>query len=64
MNEQQKLAEICFDMRKIALVASPAYKDDTNRLTEKWAQKQYNFNQLFDINANWIRTALNSCKTE
>lgn len=48
-DEQQKLVEICFDMRKIALVASPAYKDDTNKLAEKRKQNQYNFNQLFEL---------------
>jgi hypothetical protein len=48
-DEQQKLVEICFEMRKIALVASPAYKDDTNKLAEKREQNQYNFNKLFEL---------------
>ncbi len=48
-DEQQKLVEICFDMRKIALVASPAYKDDASKLAEKREQNQYNFNKLFEL---------------
>lgn len=48
-DDQQKLVEICFEMRKIALIASPAYKDDTNKLAEKRKQNQYNFNQLFEL---------------
>ncbi|MCX2430644.1 hypothetical protein [Pedobacter sp. GR22-10] len=48
-DEQQKLVEICFDMRKIALVASPAYKDDASKLAEKREQNQYNFNELFEL---------------
>ena len=48
-DEQQKLVEICFDMRKIALIVSPAYKDDTNKLAEKRKQNQYNFNKLFEL---------------
>ena len=48
-DEQQKLVEICFDMRKIALVIGPAYKDDAYRLAEKREQNKYNFNQLFKL---------------
>jgi len=48
-DEQQKLVEICFDMRKIALIASPAYKDDASKLAEKREQNQYNFNKLFEL---------------
>ncbi|TFB28481.1 hypothetical protein [Pedobacter alluvionis] len=48
-DEQQKLVEICFDMRKIALVTSPAYKDDANRLAEKRQQNKINYNQLFEL---------------
>ena len=48
-DEQQKLVEICFDMRKVALVTSPAYKDDANRLAEKREQNKINYNQLFEL---------------
>lgn len=48
-DEQQSLVEICFDMKKIALVAKPEYNDDAHRLAEKRKQNQYNFNQLFEL---------------
>lgn len=49
LDEQQNLMEICFDMKKITSVASPAYKDDTNKFAKKQEQNQYNFNQLFEL---------------
>jgi len=48
-DEQQKLVEICFEMKKIALIASPAYKDDTNKLAEKREQNESNYNRLFEL---------------
>lgn len=48
-DEQQSLVEICFDMKKIALVANPEYKEDAHSLAEKRKQNQYNFNQLFEL---------------
>ncbi len=48
-DEQQNLVEICFDMKKIALVASPEYKEDARKLAEKRKRNQNNFNQLFEL---------------
>lgn len=48
-DEQQHLVEICFDMKKIALVANPEYNEDADRLAEKRKQNQNNFNQLFEL---------------
>lgn len=48
-DEQQKLVEICFEMRKIALIASPAYKDDASKLAEKRKQNKINYNKLFEL---------------
>jgi len=48
-DEQQKLVEICLNMRKIALVASPVYKDDAHKLAEKREQNESNYNRLFEL---------------
>jgi hypothetical protein len=48
-DEQQNLVEICFEMKKIALVANPEYEEEAHRLAEKRKQNHYNFNQLFEL---------------
>ncbi|GEM65273.1 hypothetical protein SF1_32550 [Sphingobacterium faecium NBRC 15299] len=48
-DEQQNLVEICFDMKKIALVANPEYKEDAHKLSDRRKQNQNNFNQLFEL---------------
>lgn len=47
--EQQRLIEICFAMKKIALVANPEYKEDVQVLAEKRNQNKDNFNSLFEL---------------
>jgi hypothetical protein len=48
-DEQQNLMEICFDMKKITSVASPEYKEDAHKLSEKQEQNQINYNKLFEL---------------
>lgn len=47
--EQQRLIEICFAMKKIALVANPEYKEDVQVLAEKRNKNKHNFNSLFEL---------------
>lgn len=46
-DEQHKLVEICFEMKKIAMVDSPQHDADVHSITE--IQKQNNFTQLFKL---------------
>ena len=48
-DEQQHLVEICFAMKKIALVANWEYGDDDQMFAEKRQQNENNFNQLFEL---------------
>ena len=48
-DEQNKLVEICFEMKKIALVGIPEFYADEKRTTEIHKQNQDNLNKLFSL---------------
>lgn len=48
-DEQQRLVEICFAMKKIALIQQPEYKENVDLLAEKQEKNKYNFNRLFEL---------------
>lgn len=48
-DQQQRLIEICFAMKGIALVESPAYKEEAQALAEKNERNNHHFKQLFEL---------------
>jgi len=47
--EQYKLVELCFEMKKIAMVDSPQHDADVHSIIEIQKQNQNNFTQLFKL---------------
>lgn len=48
-DEQQNLLEICFSMKKLALVVSPKNKEEVQELAENRETNKQNFNHLFEL---------------